>query len=108
MIPQTIYSLVKAASPSREDFESGSPFAHHAHVLRSSGSNAILMVVTFVLTLLLLSMIGYYLWNNVVAGADRGDTGLFTFAKKANSVWQIIGLFLLMSLFSGGCCATNS
>ena len=109
MIPQTIHTIVSAATPSREDF---APASYSSPTSSSdtkfSAMNVAVMLITFIILLLLLSLIGYYLWNYVVAGADKGDTGLFTFARKADSIWQIIGLFILTSIFFGGCCPMTS
>ena len=44
-----------------------------------------------ILTLLLLLVIGKYLWNNTLAK-------LVTVVKPATSIWQIFGLMLLLSL----------
>ena len=108
MIPQTIHTIVSAATPSREDFASSSSPSTSSTGTKFSAMNVAIMLITFIILLLLLSFIGYYLWNYVVAGADKGDTGLFTFARKADSIWQIIGLFILTSIFFGGCCPTTS
>lgn len=104
MIPQTIHTIVSATTPSREDFSSsnGKPDS------KFNGMNVAIMLITFVILILLLSMIGFHLWNSVVAGAGKTDTGLFTFARKADSVWQIIGLFILTSILFGGCCPSNN
>ena len=45
-----------------------------------------------VVAILILSFVGKYLWNASVAE-------LFTFARPVQSVWQIIALMLLMSIF---------
>ena len=99
MIPQTIHSLVSAATPSREDFKDNTAYHNHTQSI-----SVFTMLLTLVLVVVLVTFIGYVLWNNVIAGADKNDTGLFTFAKKADSFWQILGLFLFTSLFVGGCC----
>ena len=49
------------------------------------------ILLAFVLSLVILGFVGQLLWNNVVLD-------LFSFAKPARSVWQIIGLMLFMSL----------
>ncbi len=51
-------------------------------------------LITFVIALIILSLIGKLLWNGVI-------TQLFTFAKPANSYLQILGLFVFTSLM---CC----
>lgn len=49
-------------------------------------------LLAFVIAILILSFVGKYLWNSSVAE-------LFTFARPVQSVWQIISLMLLMSIF---------
>jgi hypothetical protein len=49
------------------------------------------LLLAFVVSLVILGFVGQLLWNNVVMD-------LFTFAKPARSVWQIIGLMILLSL----------
>lgn len=49
--------------------------------------------LVFILILVVLGFIGKYLWNGVVVD-------LFTFAKPARSVWQILGLMVFVMLVS--------
>ncbi len=49
------------------------------------------ILFAFVVSLIILGFVGQLLWNNVVLE-------LFSFAKPARSVWQIIGLMILLSL----------
>ena len=58
---------------------------------KQSYLDLIAVLVAFILTLIILAFIGQLLWNNVVVD-------LFTFAKPARSVWQILGLFVFLSL----------
>ena len=44
-----------------------------------------------VVSLLILLLLGEYLWNNVLVK-------VVTFAKPVTSMWQILGLYLLFSL----------
>jgi hypothetical protein len=67
---------------------SGSP---EAAKRKDSYVELIAVLVAFVITLIILAFIGQLLWNNVVVD-------LFTFAKPAKSVWQILGLFIFVSL----------
>ena len=99
MIPQTIHALVSAAAPSREDFENVSEYQS-----KTKGVGVITILITLVIMIFLVAYIGFLLWNAVIAGAGKDDTGLFTFAKKAESIWEILGLFVFTSLFVGGCC----
>lgn len=48
-------------------------------------------ILSFALAILILAFFGKWLWNSVVIE-------LFTFAKPARSVWQIIGLTIFLSL----------
>ena len=47
--------------------------------------------LTFLITIVILAFIGKYLWNQVVVD-------LFSFAKPAKSVWQILGLMVFVGL----------
>jgi hypothetical protein len=49
------------------------------------------VLLAFVVSLAILGFVGQLLWNNVVMD-------LFTIAKPARSVWQIIGLMIFISL----------
>jgi hypothetical protein len=48
-------------------------------------------LITFIIALVILSLIGKLLWNGVVVE-------LFSFARPAKSIWQILGLFVFVSL----------
>jgi len=48
-------------------------------------------LMTFLIVVLLLSFLGKFLWNGVVVD-------LFSFAKPAKSVWQILGLMVFVGL----------
>lgn len=102
MITSTIHSIVASAQPTREDFYStadGDP----SSALKSGRVMATAVaLITLVIIILLLSLIGKYLWNSCVSGAGSGS-GLFTFAKRADNIWQILGLYILASLMFGGC-----
>ena len=100
MIPQTIQTLVQCARPSREDFVDSDSAA------QISGWSVAAMLITLIIIIIFVTFVGYYLWNSVVAGAGKNDTGLFTCVRRADSMWQILGLWILISLFFGGCCAT--
>jgi hypothetical protein len=49
------------------------------------------VLLAFVVSLIILGFVGQLLWNNVVMD-------LFSIAKPARSVWQIIGLMIFLSL----------
>lgn len=67
---------------------SGSPAAEKR---KETYVDLIAVLIAFVLTLIILAFIGQLLWNNVVVD-------LISVAKPARSVWQILGLYILMSL----------
>lgn len=51
----------------------------------------VVVLLTFFLTLLILSLIGKLLWNSVVVD-------LVSVARPAKSFWQILGLYVFMAL----------
>lgn len=48
-------------------------------------------IMALLISILIVAFVGKYLWNTTVAE-------LFTFARPVQSVWQIIGLMLFVSL----------
>jgi hypothetical protein len=68
---------------------SGSP---EAEKRKQTYVDLIAILVAFVLTLIILAFIGQLLWNNVVVD-------LISVARPAKSVWHILGLFIIVSLF---------
>jgi len=58
---------------------------------RDAYMDFIVTLLTFVIAILLLSFFGKFLWNNVVVD-------LFSFAKPAKSLWQILGLMVFIGL----------
>jgi ABC-type antimicrobial peptide transport system permease subunit len=48
-------------------------------------------IMALLLSIVIVAFVGKYLWNTTVAE-------LFTFARPVQSVWQIIGLMLFISL----------
>lgn len=70
-----------------------SGFTNHADSkeARESTSEFLVMLIAFFVSLVVLSLIGQLLWNNVVVD-------LFSFAKPAKSVFQILGLFVFVAL----------
>jgi uncharacterized membrane protein len=48
-------------------------------------------LLTFIIVLLILSLIGQFLWNSSIVE-------LFTCVRPAKSVWHILGLFLFSTL----------
>jgi len=51
----------------------------------------ITFLLTFIISLLILSLIGQFLWNSSIVE-------LFTCVRPAKSVWHILGLFLFATL----------
>ena len=49
------------------------------------------ILISFVISLIILSLIGKLLWNGVLVD-------LFTCVRPAKSFWQILGLFVFVSL----------
>jgi ABC-type antimicrobial peptide transport system permease subunit len=49
-------------------------------------------ILSLVIAIIIVAFVGKYLWNTTVAE-------LFTIARPVHSVWQIIGLMILLSLF---------
>ena len=55
-------------------------------------------IVVFIIIVVVLSLIGKYLWNSVIAGEGINTTGLFSQIKPMNSISEIIGIYVLISL----------
>ncbi len=80
--------ITSAAKAAVEGFTSGS----QDPVKRKDIYTELLAILlAFVVSLVILGFVGQLLWNNVVMD-------LFSFAKPARSVWQIIGLMIFLSL----------
>jgi hypothetical protein len=52
------------------------------------------VLIAFVISLIILSLIGKLLWNGILVD-------LFTCVRPAKSYWQILGLFVFLSLILG-------
>ena len=48
-------------------------------------------VLAFIIALVIIGFLGKYLWNEVVVD-------LFSFAKPARSLWQIVGLMFFLAI----------
>ena len=96
MIASTIHSIVSSARPSHEDFDTSG----NNQLTTDNGWVIAASLITMVIIILILSLIGMYLWNEIVAGSGKGK-GLFTFAKRVDNIWQILGLYILISLLFG-------
>ena len=86
MISQTIQNLVAISAPTHEDF-------YGASSTSTKSQHVAIALISLIIIIILVTVIGYYLWNSVIAGAGKSP-GLFTFAKPANSMWEIFGLFI--------------
>lgn len=49
------------------------------------------LIITFVLSLLIISLIGKLLWNGVIVD-------LFTCVRPVKDVWHILGLFVFLNI----------
>ena len=58
---------------------------------REMYKDVIASLLSLVLAIVIIAMVGKYLWNSTVAE-------LFTFARPVRSAWQIIGLMIFVSL----------
>ncbi len=56
-------------------------------------AESVAALLAFVVALVIIAFVGKLLWNGVV-------TELFSFAKPARSIWQIIGLMVFWSLIN--------
>jgi len=65
--------------------------------VRDTAKIALVSFLTLVVVLLLLLIVGKMLWNSVLVV-------LFPFVEPAKSIWQILGLSILIGLISPGCC----
>lgn len=59
-----------------------------------TGSDAIASFIVLIIYIIIILMIGKFLWNVVACN-------LISFAKKADSIWQILGLAILLNLLYG-------
>jgi hypothetical protein len=48
-------------------------------------------IVSFVIAVIIISIVGKWLWNNTILD-------LFTFVKPVRSIWQILGLMIFLAL----------
>lgn len=90
MIGGTVSNAVNAAFSQTETFESNAGY--------STTRPFVVSLVTLVIMLALILLLGKYLWNNVL-------TSLIPAVKPAKSIWQILGLAVLIGLmYPGYCC----
>lgn len=92
MIGGAISNTLDAAFARTETFQNGggSMFA--------PARSALVAFITLIVMFALILFVGKYLWNNVLVA-------LVPAVKPAKSVWQILGLAVLISLmYPGYCC----
>jgi len=94
MISKVINNLVSIASPNRSEHFNGETSTAY------KVATFLISLITFLVVIVILGLVGQFLWNVSVAGDGKGS-GLFTFAKKADNIWQILGLYLLLGLLFG-------
>jgi hypothetical protein len=86
----SISDVVRGAVEAFVDVQGAGPEAS-GRAMRSAVVSAVSGLLALLIAILLVALVGKFLWNNVV-------TELFTFARPARSVWQIIGLVIFMAL----------
>lgn len=74
------------------------PFESQNGVSPSPARMALVSFLAMLVILAILLFVGKYLWNNVLVD-------LISIAKPVKSVWQLLGLAILISLLHPGCCA---
>lgn len=63
---------------------------------KHSTKMALISFLTMLVVFLLLLVLGKHLWNTVLVS-------MFTFVKPTKSMWQILGLAILLNLILPGC-----
>jgi len=58
---------------------------------REAYVNFVSFMLAFIIAIVILGFLGKWLWNEVVVD-------LFSFAKPARSLWQIVGLMFFLSI----------
>ena len=61
--------------------------------VRDSSIEFVAVLLAFIIALVILSLIGKLLWTGVIVD-------LFSFARPAKSFWQVLGLFVFVSLLT--------
>jgi len=77
-----------------ETFDGSAPAEKNA--VQESNKAAVVSFLTLIVIFILLLILGKMLWNEVLVV-------LFPFVKPAKSIWQILGLSILIGLISPGC-----
>jgi len=96
MIGNAISSAVNVAMD-KTDFARTESFESSTGFTIGPGRAALVSFITLVIMMLIVLFIGKWLWNTVLVA-------LVPALKPAKSVWQILGLAVLLSLFQQPCC----
>jgi len=64
---------------------------------KMKSENFIVVFISFLIVILIISLIGQFLWNYVL----NGPNALIKGCNEAKSIWQILALYILISLFIG-------
>ena len=56
--------------------------------------------VVFVVILLAVAFFGKLLWNELIAGANKGN-GFFTIVKPLPTVWHALAMYITLDIFFG-------
>ena len=75
----------------------GEPLQNQQGVGVDSVRSALVSTITAIIVLVLILFFGKYLWNNVLHVLIPG-------VKEAKSVWQILGISILIMLLHPGSC----
>jgi hypothetical protein len=67
------------------------PSGAETHRKNSIYAEAIVVIVAFLISIAIISLVGLWLWNNSIVP-------LFTFARPAKSVFEILGLMIFLML----------
>ncbi len=97
MIGSCIKSLVQSvenfvSTSDREKFGNG---PNMMPMRINGGDNFIVVFISFLIVILIVSLIGQFLWNYVMTGPNA----LFKGCNEAKDIWQILALYILLSLF---------
>lgn len=55
-------------------------------------------LIVYILYIVIVLLVGKFLWNRVVAGSGSGK-GLFTFVKPVNSIIELLGLYVFTMIY---------
>ena len=82
-------------------FKVSEPFENQTGLSALPFRAALVSFLTVLIVLVLLLLFGQYLWNNVLHVLVPG-------VKEAKSVWQILGISILIMLLSPGSCQCSA